>query len=229
MNQIRKFIQTKIDNIIQLSDATGDIDHNPTVGELRESYLLDFFRDLIPDSLSVTSGFVADAKGIISPQLDLIVTQKSALPLMNVKEGISIVPVESAILVAEIKSTLSTSHLGQIKKQNSSLASMQLSGEMKEKRFIIPTVILAYDTDIAHETIKSWLLDNGNTVACCIFKKRTYFKDREILVFENEEHGIRHHNVLAFISTFHKALNYLVQNRDFEPNLDMYLTGYSST
>jgi len=229
MNHIRKIIQARIDNIIQLSDVTGNVPHRPTVGALREEYLSEFFRELVPDSVSITSGFIADAAGNISPQLDLIVTQKSSLPLITMKDGLSIVPVESAILVAEIKSTLTTEGLKQVEMQNEALSKLQVTVKINDNRFIIPTIVLAYDTNIAKETIISWMEKNGNTVAFCILKKDTFFKDAGILVFEHEQYGIKHHGTLAFIATFHKALNYLVGQRNFEPNLDIYLTGRTPT
>ena len=224
MNHIRKIIQARIENIIQLSEVAGNVPHSPTVGALREEYLSEFFRELVPNSVSITSGFIADAAGNISPQLDLIVTQKSSLPLITMKDGLSIVPVESAILVAEIKSTLTTEGLKQVEAQNDSLSKLQVTVDIRDGRFIIPTIVLAYDTNIAKETIITWMEKNGNTVAFCILRKDTYFKDSGILIFEHEQYGIRHHGTLAFIATFHKALNYLVGQRDFEPNLDCYLT-----
>ena len=225
MNPIRKIVQAQIDNIIKLSDLVGNIEHNPTIGELRENYLIDFFTKLVPSSVSLTSGFITDAAGRISPQLDLIVTQKTALPLFSMKEGLSIVPVESALLVAEIKSTLETSSLEQVKNQNEKIASMNISGDIGKQNFIIPTIILAYDSKVNPDTLKKWMEDNGNTVSCCILKKDTFIKEVEINVFENYAYGIQHHGVLAFVSTFHKMLGYLIDNRDFEPNLDSYLTG----
>ena len=225
MNQIRKIVQAKIDNIIQLSEIAVDIKHGGTIGELRESYLMDFFKDLIPSSVSLTSGFITDAAGTISPQLDIIVTKKSALPLIEMKDGLSVVPIESVLLVAEVKSTLSTSHFSQIEKQNESITSMKLTGNMGSKDFIIPTIILAYDSEINQQTLIEWMKCNGNTTVCCTFKNDTLVKDRDILVFKNIDFDIKHHGVLAFVSTFYKMLEYLNDERDYKPNLDVYLTG----
>lgn len=204
----------------------GSVKHNPTVGALREEYLLEFFRELVPDSVSITSGFIVDATGNISPQLDLIVIQKSSLPLITMKDGLSIVPVESAILVVEIKSTLITEDLKQVEAQNDSLSKLQLTIEIENSKFIIPTMVLAYNTNIAEKTIKDWTKQNCNTVAFCILKKNSYFKNSDdILVFDHEKDGIKHYGTLAFIAMFHKALNYLVGQRNFEPNLEFYLIG----
>lgn len=229
MNQIRKIIQARIDNIIQLSEVAGEIPHQPTVGDLRETYLLEFFRTLVPDSVSITSGFITDFQGTMSPQLDFIVYMKSALPLMVMKDGLSIVPMESVVVFAEIKSTLTTTHLKQVKMQNTTLASMKLSAEIKEKRFIIPSFILAYDTNIASDSLKTWMSTNGNTFACCTLKQDTYIRDEGIRVFDNIAFDIKHYGVLAFIATFYRALHYLVSERDIEPTLDYYLTARPST
>ncbi|KQA39334.1 DUF6602 domain-containing protein [Vibrio cholerae] len=225
MNQIRRIVQAKIDNIIQLSEIAGEIKHNPTIGELRESYLIDFFKELVPNSISLTSGFITDAEGRISPQLDLIVTKKSALPLIEMKDGLSIVPIESVLLVAEIKSDLTTADLKQVEKQNEKITTMELTGEKGSENFIVPTIILAYDSSVNEETLISWMRDNGNTVSCCTLKKNTLVRDKDIVVFKNIDFDIKHHGVLTFVSTFHKMLEYLNSQRDYKPNLDVYLTG----
>jgi len=225
MNPIRKIVQAQIDNIIKLSDIAGNVEHNPTIGELRENYLIAFFKKLVPSSVTLTSGFITDAAGKISPQLDLIVTQKTSLPLFSMKEGLSIVPVESALLVAEIKSTLEISSLEQVKNQNARIASMNISGKMGEENFIIPSIILAYDSKVNIDTLKKWMEDNGNTVSCCVLKKDTLIKDSGIVVFENCAYGIQHHGVLAFVAAFHKMIEYLIEKRDFQPYLDTYFTG----
>lgn len=225
MNQIRKIVQAKIDNIIQLSETVGDIKHGPSVGVIRESYLISFFKDLIPNSVSLTSGFITDAAGNVSPQIDLIVTKDNALPLLKLKEELSIVPLETVILVAEIKSNLTIADLSQIETQVANLTSMGLTGQMGAQNFIIPNIILAYDTSVKEETLIEWMKNNGNTVACCIFKKNTLMKDENILVFKNDDFGIKHHGVLAFVATFYEMLEYLCNQRDHKPNLHTYLTG----
>lgn len=224
MNAIRNIVQAQIDNIIRFSDLAGDVEHNPSSGELRESYLIDFFKKLVPSSVELTSGFLTDSTGNISQQLDLIVTQKTSLPLFTMKEGLSIVPVESALLVAEIKSTLETSSLDQVKNQNAKISTLQVSGEMGSKKFIIPSIILAYDSKVNQETLIKWMEENGNTVSCCVLKKNTLIKEDSIKVFNNCAYEIQHYGVLAFVSTFHKMLEYLIQSRDFKPNFDIYLT-----
>lgn len=229
MNQIRKIVQAKIDDVINLAEVAMGIQHNATIGELRESYLMDFFKELIPSSVSLTSGFITDAGGKISPQLDFIVTKKSALPLIEMKNGLAIVPIESVLLTAEIKSSLSTTDFFQIEKQITEITSLQITGDMGSNDFIVPTVILAYDHNIAEKTLLDWMNENGNIVACCTFKNNTYLKYENMKVFKNLDFDIKHYGVLEFVSTFHKILVHLNDERDFRPNLDVYLTGRAKT
>lgn len=225
MNLIRKIVQAKIDSIITLSEDIKGVNHNPSIGAVRESYLIQFFNELIPNSVSITSGFITDATGKISPQLDLIVTKKSSLPLFKLKDEVSVVPIESVILVAEIKSNLTTTDLQQIESQVSCITSMTLTGEHGNENFIVPNIILAYETNIKKETLIDWMDKNGNTASCCTIKNDTFVKDGKTKVFDNFAHDIKHHGVLAFVATFHEMLNYLNTKRDYKPNMNVYLTG----
>ncbi|KXX70403.1 DUF6602 domain-containing protein [Flammeovirga sp. SJP92] len=225
MNLIRRIIQNNINRIISQSEDISALSHNPSIGSVRESFLIEFFRELIPDSVSIKSGFITDASGKISPQLDFIVVKNSSIPFFEMKDDISVIPIESVLLIAEIKSTLTTTDLEQIKSQVSVITSMNLTGEIGKENFIVPNIILAYDTNIKSETLVDWMEENGNSVACCTLKKDTYIKDDKIKVFENCAFNIQHHGVLAFVSTFHKMLDYLGTKRDFKPNMDVYLTG----
>lgn len=225
MNLIRKIIQTNIDKILTQSEDISGLSHNPSIGSVRESYLIEFFKTLIPDTVSIKSGFITDATGKISPQLDFIVVKNSSIPFFEMKDGISVIPIESVLLIAEIKSLLTTKDLEQIQNQVSLITSMNLTGEAGSENFIVPNIILAYDTNINSDTLAKWIETNGNTVACCSLKKNTFIKDEKVIEFENFAFEIKHHGVLAFVSTFHKMLDFLNSKRDYKPNMDAYLTG----
>lgn len=225
MNQIRKIIQTRVENLVNLAESASEIEHSSSVGNLREEYLISFLKDLVPQSVGITSGFVADAKGDISPQLDLIATHLSSLPLVNMKKGLSLVPIESTLLCAEIKSNLDQSGLSKIEKQNRSILNMNPVVPTKSK-FIVPLVILAYDTKLSEDKISDWVGLNPSIFACCVIKKFTIIKDDKIKVFKKDEYDIIHHGTLSFIAAFYKILNFLVELRSqTKPDLDIYLTG----
>jgi hypothetical protein len=209
---------------VQLAEVAGGINHSATVGALREEYIIEFIKKLIPDSVNITSGFIVDAYGHISPQLDLIVTKKSALPLMGMKEGLSVVPIESALLVAEIKSTLDIKALAQVEKQNKSISEMYVSGEIGKQKFIVPTMIIAFSTNIKESTLMKWLESNLNTTACCVLKSHTIVKNNPYIIYQNSDSEIRHFATLSFVSMFYNAIVHLNEKRDFVPSMDNYLT-----
>ena len=103
MNPIQKVFQARIDALIAQSNGAKAVEHPTTKGSLRERYLIDFFRELIPQSLSITSGLICDASGRCSPQIDFIIKDDNTLPSVNMMETVSLVPVESVHLTAEIK------------------------------------------------------------------------------------------------------------------------------
>jgi len=51
MNPIRKVLQTRIENLVKLANVAAEVSHNATIGSLRESYLTDFFKELIPEGV----------------------------------------------------------------------------------------------------------------------------------------------------------------------------------
>jgi len=229
MNPIRKVLQTRIENLVKLANVAAEVSHNATIGSLRESYLTDFFKELIPESLSITSGFLSDALGNITCQLDWVVTVKASLPLIAMQDNVSIIPVESALLVAEIKSTLNSEALKQVAKQNKYIAALRLSGSLKEtEKFIIPTIILAFSSDLSEDSVRKWMLDseNGNTVLCCVIDKYTLIKNNDCVdINRKDSNGIRYYETLAFIAYFYYALEYLVEQRSFRPDWNNYLIG----
>jgi len=55
MNPIQKVVQARITSLLAQSASADAINHMTTKGMLREKYLAEFLKDLIPQSLSITS------------------------------------------------------------------------------------------------------------------------------------------------------------------------------
>lgn len=81
--------------------------HPGEVGRAREHALRDHLRSFLPPSIGVSTGFVIDALGGRSRQIDLIVHFSDYHAVFNVV-GIPLVPVEAVIAVFEIKSSVAS-------------------------------------------------------------------------------------------------------------------------
>ncbi len=79
--------------------------HPGEVGRAREEALTDHLRSFLPPSIGLSTGFVIDAHGGRSRQIDLIIhfADYHAVFMVN---GIPLVPVEAVIAVLEIKSSV---------------------------------------------------------------------------------------------------------------------------
>ncbi len=139
-------------------------------GLLEKNILLSFFKDLIPGSLSITSGIVCDAQGRSSRQLDFIIKDNRLLPSILMETDVSVVPVETVHLIAEIKTKLRTSDLAQVKESRKVFNQLQLARLPipNQPPIKIPSVILAFDNEISRQTLEKWMLENGDVVSICI-------------------------------------------------------------
>lgn len=77
--------------------------HGGEVGRAREQALRDLLRSFLPPSLGVTTGFVIDAHGGKSRQMDIIIHFADYHAVFTVGD-IPLVPVEAVIAVIEVKS-----------------------------------------------------------------------------------------------------------------------------
>ena len=169
MNKIKQIVINRIEKLERDLILAMEVEHHATTGTLRESYLCDFMAEFMPADVEITSGFITDKNGKISPQLDMIFTYKNSLPPVLMKKGLSIVPIESVLFFGEIKSTLSNDSLDQIKKQNESITKMKLNYAGAQ---VVPSFILSLRSDLSEKTIKQWMEQRpNNTILCCVLDK----------------------------------------------------------
>jgi len=165
--------------LVEKIEASSNISHNATKGALREVYLKVFLKDLVPHVCHMSSGFITDASGKLTPQIDLIGFD-DALPSIALDDHISMVPIEAAKFWIEVKSILQASHLENIRERLTSIESMNWSilRGSKPAQFqpgMMPSgVIVAYECEVADETLKRWLVENRNLVSIIIIGK-SYF------------------------------------------------------
>ena len=228
MNPIQNVFQARIDALIAQSNGAKAFEHSTTKGSLREIYLIDFFRELIPQSLSITSGLICDASGRCSQQIDFIIKDDNTLPSVNMMETVSLVPVESVHLTAEIKSTLQTKDLKQVEESRKIFDSLQLAtvSDDTQPPIKIPTVILAYENKVSQDTLKNWMAKNGSVVAICVIGKFSIAKENNsITLYESRKDKPKHWETMVFASQLHDWLLTSIAIPRGRPLWDCYLLG----
>jgi len=229
-NAIREFMRSRIRVLVENLRAASTVTHAGTVGVLRETYLRNFLADLIPPRYSITSGFVTDPVGNLSPQLDFIVYDRTSLPPILFPTDIAIVPVDSAVVVAEVKSNLDSTAFEQVKRQRSSLNEMyHTMGLEAGARFILPHVVLAFETSIGPDRAVEWLKEAKDLLSVCVIN--SFAVDRfEDLSYERTLPSERdeHLHVLTFVFRLLNLLSQVVvMRRGTQPRLQEYLlAGY---
>lgn len=142
---------------------SGITGHSGPKGALRETYLRDLLLSVIPAKYRVAGGFICDAEGKVSPQLDLILALTEMVPPIGLTADMAFVPLEAALAVVEVKSILKVVHFEQLKSQYESFSCMRptaiVSGDSIEERpaFNIPIYVFAYENEVGAERLQTEL------------------------------------------------------------------------
>lgn len=89
----------------------GEFSHPGVKGRLRELLVTELIEPLLPNGVSVTTGVLIDSKGTQSRQLDIIIYSSDALPPLVKSGEQSLIPVDAAIQVIEVKSRLDATEM----------------------------------------------------------------------------------------------------------------------
>jgi hypothetical protein len=92
---------------VEAFDLATELDHPGESGRAREETLRRFLLALVPPDFGVDTGFVIDALGGVSRQIDIVIFRKQRAPLLEIG-GIKHFMVESVAAVIETKATVSS-------------------------------------------------------------------------------------------------------------------------
>ncbi len=85
-------------------DKLNKIRHPGEFGVYREAIVRDFLQSFLPQKLAIDTGFVVNALGETSKQIDLVVYDPSFTPYLESKNRQRFFPVETVIAVGEVRS-----------------------------------------------------------------------------------------------------------------------------
>ncbi len=87
------------------AEQAGLLEHGSLVGSTREFLVRRVLRSILPPIVHFGAGKIIDAKGNISRQVDIIISDPK-FPIFEIESGIGMYPLEGVISTIEIKSTL---------------------------------------------------------------------------------------------------------------------------
>jgi hypothetical protein len=92
----------------EFTTILGRVDHPGEKGMAREKALVKHLRRFLPQRYDIGTGFVIDAAGGISKQIDLILYDRIVSPVFNIGGDLNYYPAECVVAVGEVKSTITS-------------------------------------------------------------------------------------------------------------------------
>lgn len=219
-SRTKQIFVSRIEKLLESVRESDSISHQPTKGALREAYLRELMNDLLPSSMSVRSGFICDAFGGITPQIDFVIAEKNKLSPILLMNDVSLVPVESAIIAIEVKSVLNDDAIKQIRTQMDKCNNLRRTYTLKqnqkppEKTPFLPVYfsIVALESKTKKERIASWFRDMPTLLNVCVIGKfgvkRSDYEKPDATIVEGQDHIESLNYFSTLIEHFYNNLDY---------------------
>lgn len=111
-NPYQALLRSKIKAAIEKARAASVFSHQGVKGSVLEILIGELFKPLLPADIGVGTGQIIDCyKSPMSPQIDIILFDKSILPPVLIDERLGLFPVESVLYTIEVKTTLNATEL----------------------------------------------------------------------------------------------------------------------
>jgi hypothetical protein len=127
---------------IDFDELAGEVTHRQSAGEAREHALIELLRKNLPSRVGVEQGgFVVDAHGNQSVEMDVVIYDKSLGTVFNAIESEKYFPCETVIAVGEVKTNVnSNATLTDALEKVRSAKSLDRSNEGKNNAFVGPGI-----------------------------------------------------------------------------------------
>jgi len=111
MNLIRAKVITEVASAITQARKASDLNHPGLVGSAREILVERMLKPCSSPELRYGTGKLTDHCGMLSRELDVIISAPSILPPALYNDRLGVFPIESCLYVVEVKSTLTRQEL----------------------------------------------------------------------------------------------------------------------
>ncbi len=128
--------------------------------------------------------------------------------------------------MAEIKSQLTTGTIEQIAKQREAISAMRHTRKLAVgARFIVPHIVIAFESAVAPEQVWSWLKSNADLLSVCVVTSFSVDRTDATKLQQVKAHDATDHtHVLQFVFRLINLLEQVVLLRkDSSPALENYL------
>jgi hypothetical protein len=110
--------------MLDFDQIKQSIIHKGEQGSQREETLKQFLLQYLPKKYGIGSGEIINSSNQVSRQCDLVIYDSSESPLLLIREGYQLFPVESVIATIEVKSTLNQRSISEIVNNMASVKSL---------------------------------------------------------------------------------------------------------
>lgn len=97
--------------LINRSDSVRKFGHHGLEGDLREVFIQDFLKPLLPNNLGIGRGKIVSSYNQISRQVDCLIYDKNIMAPAFASERSGIFPIESTLMTIEVKTKLTAEEL----------------------------------------------------------------------------------------------------------------------
>ena len=120
---LQKYCEYALSVLNAQFQATQVVQHNGTLGSIREQLIKDFLRAHLPELVTIMSGQVIDSSDKYSRQQDIVLVLKST-PRLPFASGNDLIFVEGVVAAVEVKTNLDTNALVSIGQNFASVRSL---------------------------------------------------------------------------------------------------------
>jgi len=107
----RDLALVRINAAVAAAQAAAKMSHQGLKGQLREIFVRELLRPLLPVYIGLGTGQIITARNKYSPQQDVVVYDTRLLPPFLADPSIGLFPIESVLYSIEVKSKLNATEL----------------------------------------------------------------------------------------------------------------------
>ena len=214
---------------IHSARAAAGLAHPGVKGSVLEILVRQLFKPLLPADVGVGTGQIIDSAGSLSPQIDVILYDRSILPPILFDESFGIFPVDAALYAIEVKTTLTRQEIQSAHDNAKALyqlrylqTSAKKSNEAPPQVERVRSVVLALNTDLSDggkseiDRYKEIYANDPDYIRAICVVGRDYWWNQGV-AWCNFKSQDEFDEVLAFLGGVTNTYRKISQNRGYPP------------